>query len=96
VKRLRKDLKAPAVPFLAGGMSDPLMARNQHARTVDQALRALPREVPHTAYVSAEGLKLKADNVHFNAAGYRELGRRYAKQLLELRSTSPEKPTRKK
>jgi hypothetical protein len=97
VKRLRRDLHAPDVPFLVGGLSDPFIERNTHARTVDKALRSLPRRVEHTAYVSAEGLGLKGDNVHFNAEAARDLGRRYAKALLELRREGsarqkPEKP----
>ncbi len=84
VKRLRQDLNAPDVPFLVGGMSEPLLAGNKHAKIVDQALRDLPKKVSHTAYVSAEGLKLKSDNVHFNAEAARELGQRYAEVLLKL------------
>jgi hypothetical protein len=91
IARLRKDLKAPEAPFLAGGLSDPLIARNPHAKAVDQALRTLPDRVGDTAYVSAEGLGLKGDKVHFSADAARELGRRYAKALLTLRAPKPRK-----
>jgi len=33
--------------------------------------------VPHTAYVSAEGLKHRGDKLHFDSASCREFGRRY-------------------
>ena len=33
---------------------------------------------------SSQGLKHKGDEVHFDAASYRELGRRYADALLAL------------
>ena len=46
--------------------------------------RRLPSEVPHTAFVSSDGLKHKGDKVHFDAESYRELGRRYAKAYLQL------------
>jgi hypothetical protein len=51
---------------------------------VDQAHQALPKKVPHTAFVSAEGLKHKGDQVHFDSASLRELGKRYAKVFLNL------------
>ncbi len=72
IARIRKDLNAPKVPFLVGGMSD-------------QALRNLSKRVAHTGYVSAEKLKLKSDNVHFTAEASCELGRRYAKVLMGMR-----------
>jgi hypothetical protein len=34
--------------------------------------------------VSADGLKHKGDKVHFDAASYRELGKRYATAYLKL------------
>jgi hypothetical protein len=45
---------------------------------VDKAHRELPGRVKGTAYVSSEGLMHKGDKLHFDAASYRELGRRYA------------------
>ena len=85
IARLRRDLHAPNVPFLAGGLSDTALERKSEAKVVDQALRQLPSQVKRTAYVSAEGLGLKSDNAHFTAASARELGRRYAQALLALR-----------
>ncbi len=83
VNRLRRDLQAPETPFLAGGMSDALCARDADARIVDQALRGLPQSVPHAAFVGAEKLTMMSDKLHFDAAGAREFGRRYAKAMLQ-------------
>ena len=91
IARLRRDLHAPNVPFIVGGLSDLALKRNREARVVDQALRRLPSQVKRTAYASAEGLGLKGDKVHFSAAAARELGRRYAKALVALRSPKPRK-----
>lgn len=82
--RLRGDIDAKDVPILVGGMSDPFMKRNPHAKTVNEALRDLPTLVKKTAYVSAEKLTLKSDNVHFDTKSERELGQRYAKAMLHL------------
>ena len=48
------------------------------------------KKIPFTAYVSAEGLKHKGDKVHFDAASYREFGKRYATAYLKL--IEPKKP----
>lgn len=85
IARLRKQLDAPDVPFLAGQMG--VFAERPWSdakKMVDAAHRALPEKVPHTAFVSAAGLSHKGDEVHFDSASYRELGRRYAKAYLEM------------
>ena len=40
--------------------------------------------MPHTAFVSSEGLKDKGDKVHFDADSYREFSQRYAEAYSEL------------
>jgi hypothetical protein len=85
IARFRLELPAPGVPFVVGQLGHfadrPWNASRTH---VDRIHRELPRNVPHTAFVSAEGLKHKGDKVHFDADSYREFGRRYAEAYLEL------------
>jgi hypothetical protein len=85
VKRLRELVKAPEVPFIAGqmGVFDGVPWKPETI-LVDKAHRELPKEVPHTAFVTAEGLNHKGDKVHFDSAAYRELGRRYAAAFLKM------------
>ena len=85
VKRLRELVKAPEVPFIAGqmGVFDEAPWSPEKV-LVDKAHRDLPKEVPHTAFVTAEGLHHKGDNVHFDSAAYRELGKRYAAAFLKM------------
>lgn len=83
VTRLRRDLEAPGVPFLVGGLSEPLRARSEHARSVDQALRAYAKSEARSAYVESDKLTLTTDNTHFDAASAREFGRRFAKAMLQ-------------
>ena len=81
----RKDLGDKNIPIVVGEMGRFFKAA-KFKPTVDAALKALPGKVKHSAWVTAEGLGHKGDVVHFNAAGYRELGQRYAvamKKLLE-------------
>jgi hypothetical protein len=84
VTRLRRDLEAPGVPFVVGGLSEPLRARSEHAQVVDRALRAFAKSDARAAYVESDKLTLLADNTHFDAASAREFGRRYAKAMLQL------------
>jgi hypothetical protein len=85
VKRLRELVKSPEVPFIAGqmGMFDGVPWSPEKVM-VDKALRDLPKQVPHTAFVTAEGLHHKGDKVHFDSKSYRELGKRYAAAYLQM------------
>jgi hypothetical protein len=85
IARLRAELGAPDVPFLAGQLGRfEESPWNEFRTQVDLAHRSLPGKVARTAYVSSEGLKHKGDKVHFDADSYRELGRRYAEAYLKL------------
>ncbi|MFO1481913.1 MAG: sialate O-acetylesterase [Verrucomicrobiaceae bacterium] len=85
IKRLRELVKVPDVPFIAGQMGKfDGVPWNPEKEIVDKAHQSLPNKVPHTAFVSAEGLKHKGDKVHFDAASYRELGKRYADAYLKM------------
>lgn len=85
IRRLRNELKAPDVPFIAGQMGkfDDRPWNDAH-QLVDKAHRELPLRVKHAAFVSAEGLKHNGDKIHFEAAAYRELGKRYAEAYQKL------------
>lgn len=85
IQRLRALVNNPDVPFIAGQMGQFEDSPWTPEKTlVDKVHRDLPKEVPHTAFVSAEGLKHKGDKVHFDAASYRELGKRYAAAYLQM------------
>lgn len=85
VARFRSALEAPDVPFIAGQMGRFTVAPWDEFRTqVDRAHRELPAQVPHAAFVTSEGLDHRGDEVHFDAASYRTLGRRYAEAYLRL------------
>jgi pimeloyl-ACP methyl ester carboxylesterase len=87
IGRFRRELRSPEVPFIVGQLGvfadSPW---NEHKQRVDRAHRELPQKIKHTAFVSAEGLHHKGDKTHFDAASYREFGRRYAAAYLKLLS----------
>ena len=85
ISRFRATLNAPEVPFIAGQMGKFNDAPWSPEKTlVDKVHRDLPTKVAHTAFVPADGLHHKGDKVHFDAASYRELGKRYAKVYLGI------------
>lgn len=85
IQRFRKELDAEGVPFIAGQMGQfAERPWSEAKKQVDAAHRHLPKKVPHTAFVSSEGLSHKGDEVHFDAESYRELGRRYARAYREV------------
>lgn len=92
IKALRQDLNAPKVPFIAATISDfanpelmdPKAEIVSQRQIVNAAIRNIPKLVKHTAYVESTGLKHKGDNLHFDSASSRELGRRYAKAMIDL------------
>lgn len=85
IARFRRELKAPNAPFIVGQLGQFAGSPwNEHKQQVDRAHRALPQKIPHTAFVSSEGLKDKGDKTHFDADSYREFGKRYAAAYLKL------------
>lgn len=85
IARLRAELDAPQVPFITGQMGQfEERPWDEHKKTVDQAHRTLPDKVPHTAFANSNGLNHKGDEVHFDSASYRELGRRYAGVFMKI------------
>ena len=87
VKRIRKELDAPSVPFVVGQMGQfDERPWNSWKKQVDHAHRTLPKKIAATAFVSSDGLKHKGDVVHFDSASYRELGRRYSAAIQWLQA----------
>jgi len=79
IKRMRTELGAPDVPFIVGQMGQfPDAPWTPEMKIVDEAHRELPKKVKNTVFVGSDALKHKGDKIHFDAASYREFGRRYA------------------
>lgn len=89
IRDLRTDLGVKKLPFVAGQLGVFLNTRKTNnvpeAKIVDAAIAALPARLSHTAFVSSEGLTHKGDQLHFDSASERELGRRFARAMQELR-----------
>lgn len=85
IARLRDELDAPSAPFIAGQLGQfKERPWNNERKLVNAAHQSLPAKVERTAFVNSDGLNHKGDEVHFDAASYRELGRRYVDAYRKL------------
>ncbi len=76
------NLKAEEVPLLAG---ETVNADQRGATASMNAIIAeLPKVVATAHVISSKGCEGRPDRLHFTAAGYRELGKRYAETMLTL------------
>lgn len=83
--RLPGDLGADSgIPVVVGEIRD-FSDRFPYWEQINKALHHIADTRPLTAVASASGLNASADGLHFNAASYRELGRRYFAQYARLR-----------
>jgi hypothetical protein len=77
-------LNANEVPLLAG----EVLGADQKGKcaSMNSIIATLPQYIPNSAVVSSLGCEGIEDGLHFSAAGYRELGKRYAAKMLEMLS----------
>ena len=51
---------------------------------MNEIIQTLPATIPTSTVISSDGLPCAGDHLHFNAAGYREFGVRYATAYLNM------------
>ena len=83
-QNLLKDLhlKASKVPLLAGETVNK--DQGGISANMNNIIATLPQTIPNSYVISSAGCPDGADNLHFNAEGYRMLGNRYAEKMLSL------------
>ena len=86
VERLRKELRAPELPFVAAQLTHFDPEKSEGTDAINAAIASATERLPNTAVVSGEGFKPKEDGVHLTAESERELGKRYAEAMLKLES----------
>ncbi len=81
---LLADLNLPpnSIPLLAGETVNA--DQGGICAGMNRIIATLPQTIPTAHVISSVGCTDSPDNLHFNAAGYRELGKRYAMQMLSL------------
>lgn len=88
---LLKDLNldAASVPLLAGEVVNA--DQGGVCARMNTIIDNLPKTIPTAHVISSAGCTAGPDHLHFNAAGYREFGRRYAAAMLPLLGTATNK-----
>ena len=77
------NLKAEKVPLLAGEVVNA--DQNGACKSMNAIIDELPKIIPDSYVISSAGCTARPpDHLHFTAAGYRELGMRYAEKMLSL------------
>ncbi len=76
------DLKAGSMPLLAGEVANA--DQQGGCAMMNPIINELPKTIPTAHVISSAGCTTTEDHVHFNAAGYRLLGERYAQTMLPL------------
>jgi hypothetical protein len=77
------NLEPGSVPLLAGELVHA--DQDGACASMNKIIGTLPQVITNAHVISSRGCsKTSADRLHFDAAGYRELGRRYAVKMLSL------------
>ena len=80
VKRIRKEVGNPKLPFVVGELG---RYRTQF-NLINVQLAKVPHLIPYTGLVSSEGLVDKGDSTHFDGPSAQKLGQRYAEKMIEI------------
>ena len=84
------QLKPEEVPLLAG---EVVQANGEGlCMAMNKQINELPQTLHTSQVISSKGCSNGPDRLHFDAAGYRELGRRYGERMLELMGYAVKKP----
>ena len=76
-------LDASKVPLLAGEMVHK--EQGGKCARMNPIVNTLPQTIPTAYVITSKGCEARKDSVHFNSAGVRELGKRYALKMLSLK-----------
>lgn len=81
---LLKDLNLDPrkVPLLSGETVHE--DQNGKCASMNKIIAVLPKTIPTAYVISSKGCAVASDFLHFNTEGYKELGKRYADQMLSL------------
>jgi hypothetical protein len=76
------NLNARDIPLLAGEVVNA--DQGGICASMNKIIATLPQTIPTAHVISSAGCTDGRDNLHFNAEGYRKLGRRYAATMLSI------------
>ena len=76
------NLNLNSVPLLAGEMVNA--DQGGACASMNKIIATLPNVIPNSYVIPSSGCTGIPDHLHFTADGYRELGKRYAEQMLSI------------
>ena len=76
------DLQGEVIPLLVGEVVNS--DRGGTCAGHNEVIARVPGVIPQAHVISSSGCTTAMDLLHFDAAGYRELGKRYANKMLQL------------
>ena len=76
------DLQGEVIPLLVGEVVNS--DRGGICASHNDVIARVPQTIPTAHVISSSGCTNAPDLLHFDAAGYRELGKRYANKMLQL------------
>jgi hypothetical protein len=76
------NLKPSSVPLLAGELVNT--DQGGVCASMNSIIATLPQTIPNSYVIPSNGCTDSRDNLHFNAEGYRKLGKRYAARMLSI------------
>lgn len=76
------NLNAASVPLLAGEVVNA--EQGGICASMNNIIDKLPQSIPTAHIISSKGCTVAKDHLHFDVAGYREFGKRYAAAMLPL------------
>lgn len=79
------NLKPNSLPLLVGELVSE--GQGGACASMNPVIQKLPETIPSAHVISSEGCEAVSDRLHFSAAGYRELGKRYALTMLQILKT---------
>ena len=85
-RAIRRELGAEELPFIIGELSNLITVGNigAHADDMNARYREAAEELGCSTVVSADGLTLLGDHLHFDAPSLRVFGSRYADAYVKL------------
>lgn len=86
-----RDLDIDPVPVVIGEIGHFQYKKKPLAIKLNAEFEQIAISNPCIGLVTSENLNHKGDTTHFDAQSYRELGRRYAAEMIEIQSVCPMK-----
>ena len=80
-------LNPDSIPLLAGEVVHA--DQGGICASMNTIIGRLPQTLPNSYVISSSQCTDATDNIHFNSAGYREIGKRYARKMLSLMGIVP-------